>query len=91
MVGRLAEYFRSHPDQWLDGRELARVAGNYAWRTRVSDLRRVPFSMQIINRQRHCRTPAGESFTISEYRFVPRAQGATSFELMDFQQPAGPR
>ena len=72
---RLAALFRSMPGRWFDGRELASVAGAYAWRTRISELRRPPFNMKIENRLR----PAGDGnsrFTISEYRFVP-AQAKT--------------
>jgi hypothetical protein len=70
LVNRLAAYFVSRPGVWLDGRRLAQIAGNYAWRTRVSDLRRAPFLMTIENRQRRARTPQG-SYVVSEYRFVP--------------------
>ena len=69
MCDRLAVFFRAHPGVWIDGRELAEVAGAYAWRSRVSDLRRAPYSMAIENRQRK----VGD-YTISEYRFaVPGA------------------
>jgi hypothetical protein len=60
----LAAYFREHPGQWLDGRDLATVAGNYAWRTRISDLRKPPFRMPIENRQRRLSGGA----IVSEYR-----------------------
>ena len=49
---------------------LAPIAGSYAWRTRVSDLRRGPFLMTIENRQRTIQTDDGP-ITVSEYRFVP--------------------
>jgi hypothetical protein len=63
LVERLAALFQANPGCWIDGRELARVAGYAAWRTRISDLRRPPFSLVIENRQRR-----GEAFTVSEYR-----------------------
>jgi hypothetical protein len=71
-VRRLAEYFRERPGCWIDGRTLGSIAGSYAWRTRVSDLRRAPFYMQIENRQRTVQTDDGP-ITVSEYRFVPAA------------------
>ena len=71
LVERLAAYFRERPSRWIDGAELASIAGRYAWRTRASDLRRPPFNMRILNRQRHLRTDDGRTITISEYRFDP--------------------
>ncbi len=50
LVDRLAALFHEHRGQWIDGRELARVAGSYGWRTRVSELRRPPYCMIIMNR-----------------------------------------
>lgn len=76
----LAAFFRERPGQWIDGRMLEHVAGRYAWRSRVSDIRRAPFKMRIDNRQRRIAklTPAApgraevqETITISEYCFVP--------------------
>jgi hypothetical protein len=69
---RLADYFRSRPGEWIDGRDLFAVAGSYAWRSRVSDLRRPPFSFAIENRQERHRAPDGQRYTISFYRFVPK-------------------
>jgi len=73
LAARLAEYFRGRPNVWVDGRELADVAGAYAWRSRISDLRRLPHLLTIENRQRRVRTPAGAAVTVSEYRYVPAA------------------
>ena len=63
---QLAAFFRERPTQWIDGRELGKVGGCYAYRTRISNLRRQPFNMTIENRQRK-----GDGFTISEYRYQP--------------------
>jgi hypothetical protein len=62
---RLAAFLRSRPGVWLDGRELATVGGAYGWRTRISDLRRPPYNMNIENRLRRER-----GFVVSEYRLV---------------------
>jgi hypothetical protein len=67
---RLASFFRERPGCWIDGRMLGAIAGSYAWRTRVSDLRRAPFYMQIENRLRTIETENGPVL-ISEYRLVP--------------------
>ena len=72
LTTRLRRFFEARPGRWIDGRALAGVAGNYAWRTRVSNLRRPPFSMCIENRQRHVRTEAGR-VVVSEYRYQPDA------------------
>ena len=55
LIARLAQFVRQRPFVWIDGRELALVGGAYAWRTRISELRRAPFHMTIENRQRTVR------------------------------------
>ena len=62
---RLSDLFRRSPGEWFDGRELAEVGGVYAWRTRVSELRRSPFFMNIENRQRDVREADGTVFTVA--------------------------
>jgi hypothetical protein len=79
-VEALAKFFQSQPDRWFDGRELAPIAGAYAWRTRVADLRRAPFLMTIENRLRRCTRPDGRAYVVSEYCFRPRQGRATSSE-----------
>ncbi len=69
LVERLEAYFRKRAGWWIDGRELARVAGVYGWRTRVSDLRRR--GMNIENRQRRGEAADGRRYSVSEYRFAP--------------------
>lgn len=73
LAARLAAFFTTQPNTWIDGRRLAAIAGAYAWRTRVSDLRRPPFSMVIENRQKHVKTNTGMA-TISQYRFATSSQ-----------------
>jgi hypothetical protein len=57
--------FRALPGVWIDGLIVARVGGAYAWRTRVSEARKI-IGGTIENRVR--RKGARK---ISEYRFVP--------------------
>lgn len=64
LTDRLADYFRLRRGVWIDGRQLAQIAGYAAWRTRLSELRRAPYSMVIENRQ--FRRPG---LTVSEYRW----------------------
>jgi hypothetical protein len=67
LADRLESFFRSRPSEWVDGRELARIAGAYGWRTRCSDLRKR--GMDIQNRCRRVKLPTGQTVTVSEYRF----------------------
>ena len=76
-VVRLARFFERHPNQWIDGRTLAPIAGTYAWRTRISDLRRAPYRCTIENRQRSVMTDTG-TITVSEYRYVPEERKASA-------------
>lgn len=78
---RLANFFRQRANHWLDARELFPVAGHCGWRSRISDIRRAPFFLNIENRQRTIRQADGTAFTISEYRLVPRAPAATAPSL----------
>lgn len=70
LCARLAAHFSARPGQWIDGRELGQIAGAYAWRSRVSDLRHPPFNLTIENRQRKLTTLLGETVTVSEYRLT---------------------
>lgn len=65
LVDRLADYLSHRPNQWIDGRELAHIAGAYAWRSRISDARR-KHAMVIENRERKV-----NGYTVSEYRYLP--------------------
>ena len=69
---RLAAYFADRAGQWIDGMRLAQIAGGYAWRSRCADLRKR--GMVIENRQRKRQ----DGTVISEYRFVPPADVATT-------------
>lgn len=62
---RLAAYLRAHAGEWLDGREIALIAGAYAWRTRLSDCR-LELGMCVENRVRR----VGRA-KVSEYRYLP--------------------
>jgi hypothetical protein len=66
----LAAYFQAHSNEWVDARQLLSIAGFAGWRTRISDLRKPPFSMEIQNRVYKQVNLAGERYTVSEYKFV---------------------
>jgi hypothetical protein len=59
--------------EWVNGHELAKVGGTFAFRTRISEARRL-HAMAIENRCRRMRLDNGQRFTITEYRFVPPSQ-----------------
>lgn len=44
------DYFKAHPNEWIDGLTFAEFAGAYAWRSRISEAR--ASGMNIENRQR---------------------------------------
>lgn len=67
---RVANFFRAHPNEWVIGLALAEIGGAYAWRTRLSEARRL-FDLNIRNRQRVVRRDDGSAFIVSEYMFVP--------------------
>lgn len=67
---RLAAYLRARPNVWIDAHDLMRVGGVFAFRTRLSDLRRAPYLMTIENEIQRCRTSTGQRFTKSLYRYV---------------------
>lgn len=71
-AARLAEFFERRPNFWFDARALFPVAGHCGWRGRISDIRRPPFNLEIVNRQRVVKGPDGRrAYVISEYRLVP--------------------
>jgi hypothetical protein len=66
----LDAFFRARIGQWVDGMSISRVAGMYAWRTRVSDVR-LRFKAEggdIVNRLRRVETEDGQTVIVSEYR-----------------------
>ena len=76
----LAAYLKARPWQWIDGRDLGRIAGSYAWRTRLSECR-TSLGMTIANYQRRGVSAEGRRFTLSYYRYEPPA--ATLLDLID--------
>jgi hypothetical protein len=64
---RLAKFLIDRREQWIDGRLLATVGGAYAWRTRLSELRKAPWYLDVENRVRTV-ADGGRTFRVSEYR-----------------------
>jgi hypothetical protein len=66
----VAALFLSRPGEWIDMHQLARVGGTGGWRTRLSDCRKAPFHMTIVNRNYRTRLADGRTVTVSEYRWI---------------------
>jgi hypothetical protein len=64
----VADYFRARPNRWIDGMVFAQFAGQYAWRSRIADARRV--LGRIDNKQRR----RSDGSILSLYRYVTEAK-----------------
>ncbi len=69
-LDRMEAFFREHPMEWLDARDLMPIGGTFAFRTRISDCR-LKRGMQIDNDLRRLTLENGEVIIKSFYRFVP--------------------
>jgi hypothetical protein len=69
---RLARLLLARRGEWIDGKVIATVAGGYAWRTRISNLRKEPWFLDVKNRYRHVNED-GRKFVISEYMLSAEA------------------
>jgi hypothetical protein len=68
-TANVARFFRANVGRWVRATELEAVGGRQAWRTRVSEARRV-YGLTIENRVRRVREADGRTWTLSEYRFT---------------------
>lgn len=78
---RLLEYLVARPNDWVDGLQLSGIAGAYAWRTRVSEARKILEAEgkgTIKNRCQTVHREDGSRFTRSQYCFVPAEQHSLS-------------
>jgi hypothetical protein len=72
LTDKLERFFLEHPNTWIDGKDLAGTAGTYAWRTRLSEVRK-RFKLRgwnIENRQTRMRAGDKAIWTRSDYRAV---------------------
>jgi len=61
----VAAHFKAHPNQWVSAYTLMEIGGRMAWRTRVSDVRRMGLTIENqVQRDAH---GVAQSF----YRYVP--------------------
>ncbi len=65
----VAEYFRSHENQWINATELMEVGGTLAFRTRVSECR-LKLHMHIENMQEREFSTDGSLIVRSFYRYL---------------------
>ena len=81
--------FKASPLVWISATELMQAGGAMAWRTRVSDARKIVRAEggAIENRQRNVRVGNADDapLVVSEYRYVPRAPDAFA-TLVPFAQ-----
>lgn len=68
LTDRLERFFLEHPNTWIDGKDLAGIAGTYAWRSRICNVRER--GLAIENRQRRIKLAKDRHYVISEYRAV---------------------
>lgn len=84
---KLEAYFRAKPDVWIDGMEIAKIAGSYAWRSRCSDLRKR--GMDIRNRQQRMTDANGRTWTVSWYMFVSPVEQPEPIQTVGHDLNAG--
>lgn len=65
LTDRVRALFVQQPNEWIDGRQLAKVGGYAGWRTRLSECRR-RYAMQIENRVIY-----RKDYRITRYRYTP--------------------
>jgi len=63
LLARVEDFLKARDGQWVDAKLLMEVGGMFAWRTRVSDCRKL--GMYIENRQRSV-----NGYTCTEYRYT---------------------
>lgn len=61
----VAAHFKAHPNEWVSAYTLMEIGGRMAWRTRVSDVRRM--GLTIENQVQRDAKGVAQSF----YRYVP--------------------
>lgn len=67
---QLAVFFLARPNVEVSALDLVPLGG-LAWRTRVSNLRKSPWNLDIRNETRTARRADGSAYKASFYRYVP--------------------
>ena len=68
---QLAVFFLARPNQRISAVDLMPLGGLCSWRTRLSDLRKPPYNMDIRNETRTQRRADGTAFKASFYTYQP--------------------
>ena len=71
---QLAVYFAARPGQHISALDLMSLGGWCSWRTRISELRKPPYNMDIRNETRTQRRADGSPYKASFYLYVPAAE-----------------
>jgi len=86
---RVRDTFLARPGEWIDGLELERIGGRYAWRSRISDVRRY-YGLTIENRVQTVRGEDGTVYRRSEYRYsAPKPADATEWLMLESANQEG--
>jgi hypothetical protein len=72
---QLAVYFLARPNQDIPAPDLVPLGGLCSWRTRISDLRKAPYHLDIRNETRTARRADGSAYKASFYRYIPAEEG----------------
>ena len=72
---QVADYFKAHPNEWINLEVLMPLGGRYAVRTRISDCR-LHLGMTIANKV----TRDARGVATSYYRYEPPLRQAALFE-----------
>lgn len=75
---KVARLLLSKRGEWFDYWQVAQVGGQCAWRTRISDIRKAPWFLDVENRQTRVTRPDGSSFVVSQYRIAPAAESSAA-------------
>ncbi len=76
----VAALFLSAPGLWINASQIAKVGGQFASRTRISECR-TQLRMDIQNRTRRVTGLDGRRYTVSEYRYTPAVVGQARLPL----------
>ena len=82
---RVRDTFLARPGEWIDGLELERIGGRYAWRSRVSDARR-QYRMTIQNRVLVMYGKDDVIYRVSQYRYLPADTPTEDLDLYTIEQ-----
>lgn len=75
----VAAYFRARPNTWISALDIMAIGGALSWRTRVSDCRKAPYFMNVVNRTRKVGSTLYSEYMNVEEVKEPRKAGQEPF------------